>query len=132
MNKDLCNLQNDIIKKFKMEKRIEIIHKRIEDARDIVQTADVVILNNVFEFYLSQNEQNKVWQFLKSCIKKGAYIVSRPKISTALLNLNTGINVNEWVKRVDDQLPEESNNRFDLESNNSNDEFSEIACYRVL
>ncbi|XP_034938879.1 uncharacterized protein [Chelonus insularis] len=116
MNNEFCQLQNEIIKKFKMEKRIKVFHKRIEDCVDIVKTADVVILNNAFEFFLPENEQAKVWNFLRQHIKKDAFIVTKPRIDVTLKNFGNEVNINidNWVEVVDAN------------------ELNEITCYRVL
>ncbi|KAK0158550.1 hypothetical protein PV328_009539 [Microctonus aethiopoides] len=132
MNKDLCDLQNEVVKKFKMSKRIEILHKRIENAADVLASADVIVLNNAFEFYLSESEQIKVWQFLKANIKRGAFIISRPRIAIALSNLKTNIKADEWVKEVTEDSTEKKSNLFNMESNKNVDQFTEIICYKVL
>ncbi|XP_066595908.1 uncharacterized protein [Prorops nasuta] len=117
MNKDLCNLQSTIMQKYKMANRIEILNKRIEEASDVVNNSDVIIINNSFEFYLSVSEQTEVWTFLKNNIRKGTLLVIRPVIEAALKNLQTGIVINEWLRPytiVDDP------------------KFDDIACYEVI
>ncbi|XP_011310923.1 uncharacterized protein [Fopius arisanus] len=130
MNKDLCDLQNEVIRKHKMDKRIEIINKRIEDTGDLVRVADVVVLNNVFEFYLSEEEQTSVWKFLRDNIKKGAFIVSRPSISSSLSSLNTGIDVDQWIKPVDSEIDQPVN--YFAEETERVDDSMKIFCYNVL
>lgn len=98
MNEDLCKLQKDIASKYKMEDRIEILHKKIEDSEDVLKSADVIISNNAFEFYVSEEKHIEIWQFLKKHIKKGAILVTRPELETTFKNLNTGIDLKEWVK----------------------------------
>lgn len=81
-----------------MDDRIEILHKKIEDAEDVLKNADVIICNNAFEFYVSEEKHIEIWQFLKKHIKKGAVLVTRPELETTFKNLNTGIDLKEWVK----------------------------------
>ncbi|XP_015109787.1 uncharacterized protein LOC107036363 [Diachasma alloeum] len=130
MNKDWCDLQNEVVRKHKMDKRIEIINKRIEDAGDVVREADVVVLHNVFEFYLSEEEQRNVWKFLKEHIKKGAFVISRPSIASCLSTLDTGIDVDRWIERTESEI-ELQVNYFDSEEEKS-DACSGIFCYKVL
>ena len=81
-----------------MTDRVEVLHKRIEEAEDVVKSADIIIINNAFEFYVSEEEQITIWQFLKSHIKSKTIMVLRPHLETTLLNINTGIVQEEWVK----------------------------------
>ncbi|XP_063977236.1 uncharacterized protein LOC135162555 [Diachasmimorpha longicaudata] len=130
MNKDLCDLQNEVVRKHKMDKRIEIINKRIEDAGDVVRKADVVVLHNVFEFYLSEDEQRNVWKFLQENIKKGTFVISSPSIEVSLSKLDTGIDVARWIKRVDSET-EDQVNYFDSKEENA-DDCPDMFCYKVL
>lgn len=133
MNKEFCDLQNEIVKKYKMGKRVEILNKRIEDAVEEVRNADVVVLNNVFEFYLSTTEQTEIWRFLRANVKKGARIVSRPDVATALAKLDTGIVIDEWLKTSVEPTPSRGGNLFDLGPEEQDDTVtSDIVCYAVL
>ena len=109
MNKEFCDLQNEIIRKFNMEKRVEIVNKRIEDAPEEVKSADIVVLNNVFEFYIPESEQIAIWKFLRTNIKKGARIVSRPPLEIALKFFENDIVVSEWVEKMNETVPTGSN-----------------------
>ncbi|XP_016844040.1 uncharacterized protein LOC100120613 [Nasonia vitripennis] len=98
MNEELCNLQKEIVSKYKMDDRIEILHKKIEDAEDVLKIADVIICNNAFEFYVSEEKHIEIWKFLKKHIKKGAILITRPELETTFKNLDTGIDLKEWVR----------------------------------
>ncbi|XP_015521769.2 uncharacterized protein LOC107225726 isoform X1 [Neodiprion lecontei] len=133
MNEEFCKLQSDIIRKYEMDKRVEIMHNRIEDTEDVVRTSDVVILNNVFEFYLSEAAQIKIWNFLRSNIKKGALIVTQPRIETTFSQLDTGIQVDSWVRPIQSNAStSEDFQFFASDKNDVNSTFTEIACYEVL
>lgn len=132
MNKELCDLQQDIVFQCKMQDRIEILHKRIEEAAEVIKLADVIILNNPFEFYLTETEQINIWQFLKVNIKKGTTIVTYPQIETIFENLNTGIQINEWLKRLEQPCIDNcSLSQFDMDIDDL-DEDSNVACYEIL
>ncbi|XP_017754294.1 PREDICTED: uncharacterized protein LOC108546611 [Eufriesea mexicana] len=98
MNKELCTLQCDIVNKHYMNDRIEILNKRIEECPDIVQSSDVIIMNNPFEFFVSESVHIEIWKFLKANIRKGTILVTRPPIETTFKNLKTGISLNKWIK----------------------------------
>ncbi|XP_057329528.1 uncharacterized protein LOC130670244 [Microplitis mediator] len=129
MNKEFCDIQNQIVKEFKMIKRVEVINKDIKNAADVLKSADVVVLNNVFESYLPEDKQAEMWNFLKEHIKKGAFIVSRPHIKEILDKLDVNINVDEWVKKVEGT---EGSCQTEIKSVTVEIPLSKIACYVVL
>lgn len=127
MNDDFCKLQNSVISKHNLKDRIEIVHDRIENVPGIVSSADVIVLNNAFEFYLPPAEQVKVWNFLKDKIHKGAILVTRPHLETTFKNIQTGIEIGSWLKPYNDSQTPMS---FDDEEENS--AFCDFAFYQVL
>ena len=128
MSKELCNIQNDIVKKYKMSDRIKVINEKIEDCPDIVKSANIIILNNVFEFYLPIEKQVEIWKFLKSNIQSDCILITRPHLNKALSKINVDINFDEWVKPYN--LTFESDELF-LDDNQEkfNDD---IGFYQVL
>ncbi|XP_076290806.1 uncharacterized protein LOC143214086 isoform X2 [Lasioglossum baleicum] len=98
MNNDFCTLQSAIIEKFKMNDRIEIVNKKIEQCPDIVQSSDIIIINNPFEFYVPESVHIEIWKFLKANIQKGTILVTRPSIETTFKTLKTGISTKKWIK----------------------------------
>ena len=68
--------------------RINVIHGDIQDQADLLRKADVIVLNNVFEFFVDSDLQVKIWHLLKLMLKKGCQIVSLPPLNQALANIN--------------------------------------------
>jgi hypothetical protein len=130
MNEDLCKLQNDIVCKYKMEDRIEIYHKRIEEAEDIVKSADVIIINNPFEFYVSESEHILIWQFLRRHIKSKTILITRPYLQTVFKTLSTDILLNDWVKPYD--LEWNDANSFYSKINTEGSVCNDIAFYEII
>lgn len=133
MNEQFCNLQRDIVKQFKMSDKIEILHEKIEDMPEVVSSSDVLVLNNPFEFYLSEQQQIDIWRFLKYYIKKGAFLVTRPSVEKMLQNLDTGIIINEWLKPLPSY--QSSNQEFSsLSSVTSKDgrKYDDIVGYEII
>ncbi|XP_076315833.1 uncharacterized protein LOC143228452 isoform X2 [Tachypleus tridentatus] len=64
-----------------------------------ISEADVIVLNNVFEFFLPQDIQVKTWQFLRSSIKQGAILVSIPSLEDIFKQIKTEVDVKSWVKK---------------------------------
>lgn len=126
MNPDLCQIQETAIKHFHMEDRIKVINANVLTVPELVSSSDVVILNNVFEFFTPEQEQVALWQFLRRTIKKGAILVTVPSLEDSLKNLQTGIVISEWVKQryVTDPLAYS----FVMD----HEELSELCSYDIL
>ncbi|KAH0554217.1 uncharacterized protein LOC123263697 isoform X1 [Cotesia glomerata] len=132
MNKEFCDIQTEVINKFKMNKRIEVINKKIQDCADVLKSADVVVLNNIFEPYLPKEKHAELWYFFKEHIKKGAYIVCRPPIEHAVKDLNLNIDVTEWVKKVEALSFDDNTDEGENETPKIDFPRSGIPCYVVL
>uniref|UniRef100_A0A8C5LHA0 RIKEN cDNA 2700097O09 gene n=1 Tax=Jaculus jaculus TaxID=51337 RepID=A0A8C5LHA0_JACJA len=57
LNGDFCQLQEMVIKKYHFSDRIKVLHADICTQGSLLQNADVVIMNNVFEYFLHETEQ---------------------------------------------------------------------------
>lgn len=126
MNADLCKIQETAIKHFKMDDRVKVVNANVLEVPDLVSSSDVVILNNVFEFFMPEPDQVALWQFLRRTVKKGAILVSVPSLEDSLKQLKTGIVVSEWVKQRHVTDPLAYSYVLDHE------ELSEVCCYEVL
>jgi len=73
--------------------RIEIIEANIADRPDVVVSADVIILNNVFEFFLEPKEQISIWRFLRQTIKPGTLLVTLPPLEETFSHLQVSVSV---------------------------------------
>lgn len=98
INKELCKLQNDLVNRFKLVDRIRIIEGNILERGDIVEKANVITLHNVFEWFMSIEEQVTIWKFLHKNIKVGTIIVAATAIEDTLTLLNTSIDCKQWVR----------------------------------
>ena len=73
--------------------RIEIVEANIADRPDVVISANVIIMNNVFEFFLEPEEQISVWRFLRQTIKPGTLLVTMPPLEDTFSHLQVSIGV---------------------------------------
>ena len=126
MNEELCKLQKNIVKKYKLQKRIEIVHNKIQNVPDVVTSANVIIINNAFEMYISEDEQIDTWQLLKKNTKKGTIMVTNPPLEVTFKNLKIEIVLEDWVK------PYKLNEDVDDSMNLDKFLYSDIALYQVL
>ncbi|KFM63191.1 hypothetical protein X975_23741, partial [Stegodyphus mimosarum] len=99
INEDLCKLQNHIIGKYSLDNRIEVIHNDICNIPEVVQAANVILLNNPFECFLSKNEQIKIWTWLRNVIKSGTMLVTVPSLEETFSNLQVNLDVS-WVSKM--------------------------------
>ena len=124
MNKELCALQCEITRKYKMNDRVEIINKRIEECPEILQNSNIIIMNNPFEFYVPQSVHTDIWKYLRCNIQKGTILVTRPSIERIFAALKTGISIKEWVKPYETEK--------NLKEPVDPDDHADINVYEVL
>ncbi|XP_071445183.1 uncharacterized protein [Hetaerina americana] len=129
INKELCELQRRIVEKYSFQDRVEVIEGNLLDYSGIVNTADVIILNNVFEFFVPQETQTLMWNFLKCHIKRSALLVTSPALHVSLLNLKDEAGLSElgqWVK----ELPPCNPDALGIE--NMQTEIENVQLYQVM
>jgi len=100
LNQDLCDIQKYIVDKYKLHDRIHVLEGNILDMHKDVKGADVIVLMNVFEWFLDLEEQIKVWNYLFENIKSGAILVTSPPIDVSLDLINSEIDFKRWVEEV--------------------------------
>lgn len=129
INSELCDLQQKITEKYRMHDRVEIRCADICSEPTLLEQADIVVLNNVFEFFLSTDQQIRTWRFIREhVIKPGCILVTVPSLEEATeFNNKPCMDVNSWVKPciVNYDVPEISLLEEDL------DELQNIFFYQV-
>lgn len=101
-----CGIQNEVIHKRipEFSDRISIVQGSVLEHGDVLEGADVVVLNNVFEFFTSSREDElAAWKFLvKHISKKGARIVTIPALeeSAKKFGKEVEVMVKSWVKKI--------------------------------
>ncbi|XP_035214046.1 uncharacterized protein LOC118187870 isoform X1 [Stegodyphus dumicola] len=123
INEDLCKLQNHIIGKYSLGNRIEVIHNDICNIPEVVQAANVILLNNPFECFLQKNEQIKIWTWLRNAMKSGTMLVTVPSLEETFSNLQVNLDVS-WMRKM--HIDPDSIKMDDI------DLLSEICLYVVI
>ncbi|XP_062973875.1 uncharacterized protein LOC134392993 [Elgaria multicarinata webbii] len=127
MNSDFCRLQEAVIGKYQLDERIKVLNADICTQSSLLQNADVIIMNNVFEYFLERSEQARTWKFISQNVrKKGSLLVTVPSLEKSFLDLQMDIQLNHWVETVPldyDVFLEEDADREALE---------QIYLYKVL
>ncbi|VDN06329.1 unnamed protein product [Thelazia callipaeda] len=101
MNKQFCDLQQKMIEMNGMSNNIKVIHDDVRQQKQVVSSADVVVLNNVFSFFLSTSDQVDCWEFLRKTIRPGAAIISCPDIVTVTNKLVLSFHISDWVEKIE-------------------------------
>ncbi|XP_073425926.1 uncharacterized protein [Dendrobates tinctorius] len=102
INVEFCELQEKIINKYHFSDRIRVHHSDICSQKSLLHQADVVVLNNVFEYFLNKEEQMKAWIFMYENIrKKGCLVVTVPSLKESLTKLQISLQLDQWVEEIE-------------------------------
>jgi len=83
INEYFHQIQTDIVQEFNMGDRISLVNKDVRECRDILESADIVILHNVFEFFTdSKKDMESSWEIIKASLKPGTLILSSPSLES--------------------------------------------------
>ncbi|XP_066464526.1 uncharacterized protein [Eleutherodactylus coqui] len=127
INAEFCNLQEKIINKYNFSDRIQVHHSDICSQKSLLQQADVVVLNNVFEYFLKKEEQIKAWIFIyENLRKKGCLVVTVPSLQESFNKLQVNLQLSQWAEEV------EVDTDIFLGPDTDQEALSDIHLYRVL
>ena len=128
MNTELANMSLAATQRFQMTDRIEIVNSEMSKRVDILQSAHVIILNNVFDWFAPVDIQVNLWQIIRQHVQKGALMVTIPSLEEALEKLpkNGGINLHQWVRKSPPFRPSR------LPSSEMEDKLESIHLYQVI
>ncbi|KAI9314435.1 hypothetical protein BX666DRAFT_1966548 [Dichotomocladium elegans] len=135
LNEWFCKLQEDMVSKYKMNDRVEIICKDIQQAPELLnKEADIIVMNNVFQFFNELPVQQKIWRFIQAETKKkpGLLIVTLPSLQDQLREANLPVNkmMKGWVKEI--KLNYEGGWFQEQLNEDEIDEIRQVHLYRVL
>lgn len=100
MNPDLCKVQETIIDKYQMRNRIGVVCADMRNQKELLSSADVIILNNVFQFFLVPQDQLLCWQTLRAVVKPGTVLVTVPSLDQLTDHLKLEFSIEAWVTVV--------------------------------
>ncbi|XP_062864081.1 uncharacterized protein zgc:109986 isoform X2 [Trichomycterus rosablanca] len=130
ISKEFVKLQTMIVEKYGFNDRVQVIHADICSQNVLVQNADVLIMNNVFEYFMEPKDQVRAWEFIsQSFRKKGALLVTVPSIQEALVSLqetNRASAIDDWLEEVPIDYSAYVQSDTDLDS------LKQIHLYRVV
>ncbi|KAK5887075.1 hypothetical protein CesoFtcFv8_018044 [Champsocephalus esox] len=126
ISEEFVKLQENIVQKYTMTDRIQVLHSDVRLQNVLLQNADVLVLNNVFEYFLPLEEQIGAWSFImENFRKKGSLLVTVPCLQESLDTLQMPLPP-RWVE----ELPLD----YDvyLGKDTDPDALRQIHLYRVL
>ncbi|XP_061172333.1 uncharacterized protein LOC133181764 [Saccostrea echinata] len=101
IDQTFCHIQNQIISKYHLQDRVQIHQQDVQQCGNLIQQADVLILNNVFEFFMPLDMQKSIWHFLyQNMRKKGSYIVTVPSITESLQTIQLPLDLGSWIQEI--------------------------------
>ena len=82
----------ETVQRYKMDSRVKVVHNDLISAgKKLIQESDVIVLNNVFDWFMPEEAQKAVWRFLAATIKVGAWVVAVPSLEESLGKLQVRV-----------------------------------------
>nr|XP_031534796.1 uncharacterized protein LOC102543501 isoform X3 [Vicugna pacos] len=104
-----------------------VLHTDICTQGSLLQNADIIIMNNVFEYFLNEAEQARAWDYISHNVRRrGSLLVTVPSLEESLSGLQVNIQLSSWVDEVPlnyDVYPEKDIDREALK---------QIHLYKIL
>ncbi|XP_026164141.1 uncharacterized protein LOC113131273 isoform X2 [Mastacembelus armatus] len=85
LSEEFVQLQNDILHKYRLSDRVQVLHADVCTQDVLLHSADVLVMNNVFEYFMEPSEQVRAWRFIMQNFKKrGSLLVTVPSLQESL------------------------------------------------
>lgn len=80
MNKEHCQIARDVLTERHMLDRVEVINDNVLNQAEAVASADVVLVNNAFQYFTSDSVARECWKFLRGCLKPDCFLLMSPVV----------------------------------------------------
>ncbi|CAG8523333.1 12231_t:CDS:2 [Ambispora gerdemannii] len=131
MNPFFANLQKEIISKYDMNDRVEVIQDDILNQAQLVHSSNIIIMrmytpsywcilialsivdtlsikDNVFQFFHALPIQQRLWSFIRDNTAPSTLLITIPSLEEQLADASCKIDYKKWVKEMKlDVLPNE-------------------------
>uniref|UniRef100_A0A3B4XFL2 Zgc:109986 n=2 Tax=Seriola lalandi dorsalis TaxID=1841481 RepID=A0A3B4XFL2_SERLL len=126
LSEEFVQLQNNMLQKYRLSDRVQVLHADVCTQDVLLQNTDVLVMNNVFEFFMEPSEQVRAWRFIMQNFRKtGSLLVTVPSLQESLDALQEALR-SGWVE----ELPVDYN--VYLGRNTDPDALRQIHLYRVM
>ncbi|XP_057716206.1 uncharacterized protein zgc:109986 [Corythoichthys intestinalis] len=100
LSADFVNLQNKMLHKYGMDARAQVVHADVCSQDTLLHNADVVVMNNVFEYFMQPEQQVRAWRFIMQTLRKsGSLLVTVPSLHDSLQPLQEALPAG-WVEEL--------------------------------
>ncbi|XP_061750920.1 uncharacterized protein zgc:109986 [Nerophis ophidion] len=97
LSQDFVDLQNKMVDKYAMRDRVQVVHADVCTQDCLLQSADVVVINNVFQFFMEPDQQVRAWKWITQTLRKtGSLLVTVPSLQETFNTLQDTLPV-DWV-----------------------------------
>jgi len=110
-----CDVQRRVLERLpQFAPRVRIVQDDVRTQAELLSTADVVVLNNVFEFFTDSAAQElELWRFIRSAVRKrGCRVVTIPSLAETAERFGPAVAASlgfaTWVREVPLSYPEDS------------------------
>ncbi|XP_067469548.1 uncharacterized protein zgc:109986 isoform X1 [Thunnus thynnus] len=101
LSEEFVRLQNDVLQKYRLTDRVQVLHADVCTQDVLLQNADVLVMNNVFEYFMEPSEQVRAWRFIMQNLrKKGSLLVTVPSLQESLSALQQEALQPGWVEEL--------------------------------
>ncbi|XP_029972971.1 uncharacterized protein LOC115406859 isoform X2 [Salarias fasciatus] len=126
LSQDFVRLQEEMLHRYGMNLRAQVVHGDVCTQDALLRTADVLIMNNVFEYFMEPSEQVRAWRFIMQTFRRsGCLLVTVPSLQESLSALQEALQPG-WVE----ELPVDYN--VYLGKDADTETLKQIHLYRVL
>ncbi|CAG5866941.1 uncharacterized protein ACNS7B_000135 [Menidia menidia] len=100
LSEEFVRLQNETLQKYSMTDRVKVVHADVCTQGVLLQSADVLIMNNVFEYFMEPEEQVRAWTVIMQTFRRtGSLLVTVPSLQESLSSLQM-LQQPGWVEEL--------------------------------
>ncbi|XP_029900021.1 uncharacterized protein LOC115354018 isoform X2 [Myripristis murdjan] len=126
ISEEFVSLQRQTVEKYGFSHRVQVVHADVCSQDVLLQNADVLVMNNVFEFFMEPSDQVKAWRFIVQHFRRrGSLLVTVPSLQESLSALQEALQAG-WVE----ELPLDYDVCLDRDADP--DALRQIHLYRVM
>ncbi|XP_029900020.1 uncharacterized protein LOC115354018 isoform X1 [Myripristis murdjan] len=127
ISEEFVSLQRQTVEKYGFSHRVQVVHADVCSQDVLLQNADVLVMNNVFEFFMEPSDQVKAWRFIVQHFRRrGSLLVTVPSLQESLSALQQEALQAGWVE----ELPLDYDVCLDRDADP--DALRQIHLYRVM
>ncbi|XP_034431685.1 uncharacterized protein zgc:109986 isoform X1 [Hippoglossus hippoglossus] len=100
LSEDFVRLQNNMLQKYRLNDRVQVLQADVCTQDVLLQNTDVLVMNNVFEYFMEPSEQIKAWRYImRNLVKTGSLLVTVPSLQESLDALQEALRPG-WVEEL--------------------------------